>query len=89
VTAIARGVSDPGVSKDPVAAGVLSAREIEILDFMTRGLTNKEIAKALRIAPETVKWHLKHVYEKLHVSSRMQAVQKISSGGSNNSQSGS
>ena len=89
VTAIARGVSDPGVSKDPVAAGVLSAREIEILDFMTRGLTNKEIAKALRIAPETVKWHLKHVYEKLHVSSRMQAVQKISSGGSNNGQSGS
>ena len=88
-TAIARGGSDPGASRDPVAAGMLSAREIQILDFITRGLTNKEIAKALRIAPETVKWHLKHVYEKLQVSSRIQAVQKISSGGSNGGQSGS
>ncbi|MBL8471140.1 MAG: hypothetical protein KF778_15100 [Rhodocyclaceae bacterium] len=53
----------------------LSAREVEILDYIARGLSNKEIARMLRVAPETVKWHLKNVYEKLNVSSRVQAVQ--------------
>ena len=86
---LARSIIGCAACVDPVAAGMLSAREIQILDFITRGLTNKEIAKALRIAPETVKWHLKHVYEKLQVSSRIQAVQKITSGGSNGGQSGS
>ncbi|MBL8480587.1 MAG: hypothetical protein JNJ60_00205 [Rhodocyclaceae bacterium] len=53
----------------------LSAREVEILDYIARGLSNKEIARMLRVAPETVKWHLKNVYEKLNVSTRVQAVQ--------------
>ena len=57
------------------AAGRLSAREVEILDFIAQGLSNKEIARALRVAPETIKWHLKNIYEKLNVSSRVQAVQ--------------
>ena len=60
---------------DTPAAARLSAREVEILDFIAQGLSNKEIARALRVAPETVKWHLKNIYEKLNVSSRIQAVQ--------------
>ena len=71
------------VASETLAAGKLSAREIEILDYIARGLTNKEIARALRIAPETVKWHLKHIYEKLNVSSRIQAVQKRGAPGQN------
>ena len=55
-------------------AGNLSAREVEILDYVARGLSNKEIARALRVAPETIKWHLKNIFEKLNVTSRIQAV---------------
>ncbi|WP_345891249.1 helix-turn-helix transcriptional regulator [Burkholderia sp. Ax-1719] len=61
----------PGAS---LAASNLSAREVEILDYVARGLSNKEIARALRVAPETIKWHLKNIFEKLNVNSRIQAV---------------
>ncbi|TDF62611.1 helix-turn-helix transcriptional regulator [Cupriavidus sp. L7L] len=69
--------SAPGVKDEqaePVAASRLSAREVEILDYVARGLSNKEIARAIRVAPETVKWHLKNIFEKLKVNSRIQAV---------------
>ncbi|MDM0116274.1 LuxR C-terminal-related transcriptional regulator [Variovorax sp. J22R133] len=56
------------------ADAVLSAREFEVLDQMSRGLSNKEIGRALRLAPETIKWHLKNIFEKLGVSSRIEAV---------------
>jgi LuxR family maltose regulon positive regulatory protein len=59
-----------------LAASNLSAREVEILDYVARGLSNKEIARALRVAPETIKWHLKNIFEKLNVTSRMQAVRR-------------
>ncbi|WP_158598090.1 LuxR C-terminal-related transcriptional regulator [Noviherbaspirillum saxi] len=64
-----------GKVSEKIAASRLSAREIEILDHVARGLSNKEIARAIRVAPETVKWHLKNIYEKLNVTSRIQAVQ--------------
>lgn len=59
---------------EPASASRLSAREVEILDYVARGLSNKEIARAIRVAPETVKWHLKNIFEKLKVNSRIQAV---------------
>ena len=59
---------------EPLASSRLSAREVEILDYVARGLSNKEIARAIRVAPETVKWHLKNIFEKLKVNSRIQAV---------------
>lgn len=58
-----------------MSAGVLSAREVEILNHISKGLSNKEIARALRVAPETIKWHLKNIFEKLNVGSRIEAVQ--------------
>jgi len=55
-------------------AAVLSAREEEILGLLSQGFSNKEIADKLSIAYQTVKVHLKHVYEKLHVRSRTEAL---------------
>ncbi|MBN3857549.1 AAA family ATPase [Paraburkholderia sp. Ac-20340] len=63
-----------GPTAHSLAASSLSAREVEILDYVARGLSNKEIARALRVAPETIKWHLKNIFEKLNVHSRIQAV---------------
>jgi LuxR family maltose regulon positive regulatory protein len=53
---------------------VLSARELEILQEMTNAFTNKNIADALGISGETVKWHVKNIYAKLGVDSRAGAV---------------
>jgi len=52
----------------------LSAREAEILGLIVRGLTNKEIATALRITVGTVKWHVNILFAKLHVTDRTQAA---------------
>lgn len=54
----------------------LSDREKEILSALVEGMDNREIADKLFISYETVRNHLKHIYEKLHVSSRTQAVSK-------------
>lgn len=52
----------------------LTLREIEILEFVSEGKSNKEIASLLAISDETVKTHLKRLYEKLGASDRAQAV---------------
>ncbi len=52
----------------------LSAREEEILVLLTKGYSNKIIADQLKLSVETICSHLKRVYEKLHVHSRMEAV---------------
>ncbi len=54
----------------------LTAREEEILDYLAKGYVTKEIADKLSIAPATVRFHLKHIYDKLHVRSRVEAVIK-------------
>jgi len=60
------GIQHPGAS--------LSARERMIVLLMSNGLSNKEIARQLGIAPETVKSHAKRIFWKLTVRSRAQAV---------------
>jgi DNA-binding NarL/FixJ family response regulator len=52
----------------------LTAREEETLLLLTKGYANKEIADKLGLGIETVRSHLKHIYEKLHVRSRAEAV---------------
>ena len=52
----------------------LSAREIEVLQFVAKGRSNKEVAKALHISTATVKTHLIHIYNKLDVDDRTAAV---------------
>jgi DNA-binding NarL/FixJ family response regulator len=54
----------------------VSPREQEILALLAEGITNKEIAVRLGISPETVRTHLGHIYEKLHVQGRTEAVTK-------------
>jgi DNA-binding NarL/FixJ family response regulator len=64
-----------------VADVELSRREQEILELLTQGYVNKEIGERLSIGIETVQTHLKHIYEKLHVRSRTEAVAKYLGGG--------
>lgn len=52
----------------------LSAREVEILEMVSRGLTNKEIAGALQISHYTVRNHINHISAKLQVADRTEAA---------------
>ncbi|MEH0164712.1 response regulator [Paucibacter sp. JuS9] len=62
---------EPEPDKD---APQLSPREIDILKQLTRGASNKEIARILGIAEPTVKIHVQHILRKLNLSSRVQAA---------------
>ncbi len=54
----------------------LTPRELEILQFLARGLTNREIAEAVYISERTVQTHLTNIFAKMQVSSRLEAVLK-------------
>ena len=54
----------------------LTAREEEILDYLAKGFVPKEIADKLAISCATVRYHLRHIYDKLHVRSQVEAVIK-------------
>lgn len=55
----------------------LSPGEERVLIQLTKGYSNKETAENLRISINTVRTHLQHIYEKLHVSSRTEAILKF------------
>ena len=79
---IARRVVASFRTKRPAQTGKavsLTERETEILEFLTQGFANKEIADKLDMAVETVRSHLKHIYEKMHVRSRGEAVYRFKS----------
>ena len=52
----------------------LSEREAEVLRWLAQGLPNQEIASKLVVSENTVRFHLKNIYEKLHVTNRTEAV---------------
>ena len=54
----------------------ISDREYQVLELLAEGHSNKEIASTLFVSPNTVKTHLAHLYGKLEVSRRTQAIQK-------------
>jgi len=66
----ARAVGDP--------ASLLSPRELEVLGLMARGYRNQEIATALVLSLSTVKVHVRHIFEKLGVRTRSEAVTRLS-----------
>ena len=61
---------------DDVAAGALTARELEVLAHLADGLSNKAIAARLGISDETVKFHLSAIFGKLGASNRTDAVRQ-------------
>ena len=90
--AIARGTSHRALAEELVAAlegqssseagpiepllDPLSERELTVLRFLPTMLSNAEIAAEMFVSPNTVKTHLKHVYRKLDVADRRQAVRR-------------
>jgi DNA-binding NarL/FixJ family response regulator len=74
--------ADAPVEKAPVPAGhreepptrPLTEREIEILRLIAKGLSNNEAARVLTLSRATVRTHLEHIYEKLEVTNRVEAV---------------
>lgn len=75
---IARKVVAAFQEKNPSTGllDTLSNREHEILELLAKGMLYKEISTRLGIAQETVRKHVYHIYEKLHVNNRIEAVNK-------------
>ena len=59
-----------------VQKGLLTPKETEILNYLARNMSNKEIGLALDVSDETVKWHLKNLFGKLHASTRRHLVDR-------------
>ena len=62
--------------KETAPVEILSTRENEILHLLSKGLLYKEIAGQLSISTSTVRQHIHHIYEKLHVQNRTEAINK-------------
>ena len=54
----------------------LTARELAVLRLLASGKSTREIARELIVAPSTINWYLKHLYAKLQVHSRTQAISR-------------
>lgn len=70
-----RSPSMPLLQRVMPHASILTARELEVLELMAAGLSNKEISNLLVVTAETVKAHVRKIYGKLGVNKRMQAVE--------------
>ncbi|ASK89901.1 helix-turn-helix domain-containing protein [Sphingorhabdus sp. SMR4y] len=57
----------------------ISGRELEVLEALANGQSNKEIGRSLDISPNTVKTHIARLYEKLQVSGRVRAIEEARS----------
>lgn len=69
-----------GVFQKPLITeenSLLSAREKEVLDLLSKGLLYKEMAEQLGVTHETIKKHLKNIYQKLHVQNKIEALNKF------------
>lgn len=73
----------PSNSVDNVVGGsdAMTARERDVLSMISLGRSNKHIARALEISPETVKTHVKRIFTKLAVTTRTEAAARAVSGG--------
>ena len=63
-----------GTEEQPIARPAFSERELQILAHLAEGRANKDIAATLCLSPDTVKSHLKNIYQKLGVHNRSQAA---------------
>jgi two-component system NarL family response regulator len=67
-------LSKKAEARQAVPVPILTARELEVLKLVAKGMSNKEIAAELYISENTVKNHVRNILEKLHLHSRMEAV---------------
>ncbi len=74
--AIARRVVSSFRPKRTDDLNALSDREQEVLDHLSTGMTAKEIGEKLFVSANTVRTHIRHIYEKLHVQTRVEAVRR-------------
>jgi DNA-binding NarL/FixJ family response regulator len=72
----ARDASGPSAQPGSRVTDTLTARECEVLAMISQGFSNKHIARALAISPETVKTHVKRIFLKLTASTRTEAVSR-------------
>lgn len=72
----ARNAGDGEAELSSRVSDPLTARERDVLAMISQGLSNKRVARALEISPETVKSHVKHIFLKLVVGTRAEAVSR-------------
>jgi ATP/maltotriose-dependent transcriptional regulator MalT len=71
---VVRSFQPPDLGSGPDA---LSEREREVLDLLCTGLSAKAIGERLFVSANTVRTHIRHIYEKLQVQSRVEAVNRV------------
>ena len=64
----------PSTEQPARSTGLLTAKEREVLILLSRNLSNKEIALAMGIGEQTIKWHMKNLFSKLNAAGRKHAV---------------
>ncbi|HET9692868.1 MAG TPA: LuxR C-terminal-related transcriptional regulator, partial [Steroidobacteraceae bacterium] len=64
----------PSVYVPPEMAAALTERERNLLRHVANGLSNKDLANRLSVSTNTVKWHLRNIFEKLQITNRVQAI---------------
>ncbi len=74
---IARKVMESFHQKTNMHSPLLTDRENQLLDHLSQGLRYKEIAEAFHISVETVRTHIRNIYQKLQVQSRTEALNKL------------
>ena len=76
VAAVRHRETAEGGTSHPASGGLLTPKEAQVLSLLAVGKANKEIARAMDIGEQTVKWHLKNVFFKLNAGSRKHAVDR-------------
>ena len=64
-------------SEDKLKEYELSEREIEVLNLISQGFKNSEIADSLFVSQNTIKTHIKNIYVKLDVKNRVEAIKRV------------
>jgi DNA-binding NarL/FixJ family response regulator len=77
---IARKVVSSFRVQQPADSDKLSERELQVLEHLSAGLRMKEIADRLNLSTNTIRTHVRHIYEKLQVQSRTEALNKMRGG---------
>ena len=73
---VSRSETSSEINRSEIEKLALSKRELEVLNLMAQGMSNKEIADGLYVSLNTVKTHSSNIFEKLDVKRRTQAVEK-------------